>query len=244
MNSSAEDPSGDVPSASELKAQSKKGLRAFFRQPSIKKLVSVLVPSALAAALFPIFGPAVAGTAAAIAIQNGLKLLGISFSAGTIEKLLKPLEGKKLEEGDVQAVLEETLEKLLPEDKQVNEEAAKALVMVIPEVKESALENPKLDTQWLQESLASNLEDQGWMMAKVAPQLGELIKLDLAQLEVARQRLLADWAIISQEVTATGSSEVTGVTQKAKGKGGQIGQRVAASDSGKISDVNQDVELT
>lgn len=244
MSNSSDDSSGSMPSAAETKAQTKKGLREFFQQPSIKKLAGILVPGALAAILFPIFGPAVAGTAASIAIQNGLKLLGISFSASTVEKLLKPLEGKKLEETDIQGVLEDTLEKLLPEDKQVNEEAAKALVMVAPEVKEAASANPKLEPEWLAESLEVNLKDQGWMMARIASQLSELVKLDPAQLEVARQRLLANWTLISQEVTATRSSEVTDVTQKAKGKGGQVNQRVAASNEGKVSGVNQDVELT
>lgn len=244
MSSSSDDGSGSMPSAAETKAQTKKGLREFFQQPSVKKLAGVLVPGALAVILFPIFGPAVAGTAASIAIQNGLKLLGISFSASTVEKLLKPLEGRKLEETDIQGVLEDTLEKLLPNDRQVNEEAAKALVMVAPEVKEAASANPKLEPDWLAESLEINLKDQGWMMAKIAPQLSELVKLDLPQLEVARQRLLANWTLISQEVTATRSSEVTDVTQKAKGKGGQVSQRVSASDDSKVSGVNQDVELT
>lgn len=244
MSNSSDDSSGSMPSAAETKAQTKKGLREFFQQPSVKKLVGVLVPGALAAILFPIFGPAVAGTAASIAIQNGLKLLGISFSASTIEKLLKPLEGRKLEEADIQGALEDTLEKLLPSDSQVNEEAAKALVMVTPEVKEAASANPKLEPEWLAESLEINLKDQGWMMARIAPELSELVKLDPAQLEVARQRLLANWTLISQEVTATRSSEVTDVTQKAKGRGGQVSQRVSASDDSKVSGVNQDVQLT
>src|SRR2546421_804053 len=110
-----------MPSAPELKEQSKKGLREFFQQKSIRNLVTVLVPSALAAILFPVFGPAVAGGAAAVAIQNGLKLLGISLSAETVGKILKPLEGRQIDESDVQAVLQD----LLPKDQQVNEEVAK-----------------------------------------------------------------------------------------------------------------------
>src|SRR5205814_4644339 len=88
-------------SPSNVKEQSKLGLRRFFQQPIIRNSVSVLVPGVLAAALFPIFGPVVAAPAAAVAIQNGLKLLGISFSATTIDKLLKPLEGKPIEEADI-----------------------------------------------------------------------------------------------------------------------------------------------
>ncbi len=96
--------SSGMPSVPELKEQSNKGLREFFQQKSIRNLVNVLVPSALAAILFPIFGPAVAGGAAAVAIQNGLKLLGISLSADTIGKVLKPLEGRQIDESDVQAM--------------------------------------------------------------------------------------------------------------------------------------------
>ncbi len=178
-----------MPSAPELKEQSKKGLREFFQQKSIRNLVNVLVPSALAAILFPVFGPAVAGGAAAVAIQNGLKLLDISLSADTIVKILKPLEGRQIDEGDVQAVLQD----LLPEDKQVNEEAAKALVTVAPEVKEAAMENPKIDSAWLGASLEASLKDQGWIMAKIAPQVHDFIQLDLAALEVERNRLLTNW---------------------------------------------------
>src|SRR6266566_4966788 len=129
----------------ELKEQSKKSLREFFQQKSIRNLVNVLVPSALAAILFPVFGPVVAGGAAAVAIQNGLKLLDISLSADTIGKILKPLEGRQIDESDVQAVLAD----LLPKDKQVNDEAAKALVTVAPEVKEAVMANPKIDGAWL-----------------------------------------------------------------------------------------------
>jgi hypothetical protein len=121
---------------------------------------------------------------------------------------------------------------------------SKALIVIAPEVKEAALANPKLELEWLAESLEINLKEQGWMMARIASQLSELVKLDPAQSEVARQRLLANWTLISQEVTATGSSEVADVIQKAKGKGGQVSLRVAASDKSKVSGVNQNVELT
>src|SRR5260370_39275684 len=137
--------SSGMPSAPALKEQSSKGLREFFQQKSIRNLVNVLVPSALAAILFPVFGPVVAGGAAAVAIQNGLKLLDISLSADTIGKILKPLEGRQIDESDVQTVLQD----LLPTDRQVNDEAAKALVTIVPEVKEAAMMNPKIDAAWL-----------------------------------------------------------------------------------------------
>jgi len=229
-----------MPSAPELKEQSKKGLREFFQQKSIRNLVNVLVPSALAAILFPVFGPAVAGGAAAVAIQNGLKLLDISLSADTIVKILKPLEGRQIDEGDVQAVLQD----LLPEDKQVNEEAAKALVTVAPEVKEAAMENPKIDSAWLGASLEASLKDQGWIMAKIAPQVHDFIQLDLAALEVERNRLLTNWSMISQEVTASKGRQVSHIEQITEGRGGHINQRVAASDQSVIQDVKQGTNLT
>jgi hypothetical protein len=232
--------SSGMPSTPELKEQSNKGLREFFQQKSIRNLVNVLVPSALAAILFPVFGPTVAGGAAAVAIQNSLKLLGISLSADTIGKILKPLEGRQIDESDVQTVLQD----LLPKDKQVNDEAAKALITVAPEVKEAAMANPKIDGAWLGTSLEASLEDQGWIMAKIAPQFHDFIQLDLAALEVARNRLLANWPLISQEVTAIGGSQVNRIEQNTEGRGGQVNQRVAASDQSSIQDVKQNTKLS
>lgn len=226
---------GGMPPASALKEQSKKGLREFFQQKSVRNLVNVLVPSALAAILFPIFGPVVAGGAAAVAIQNGLKFLGISFSAGSVEKILKPLEGRQIDENDVQSVLED----LLPKDKQVNDEAAKALVTAAPDIKEAALTNPKLDPEWLSKSLEISLKDQGWAMEKIAPQLRDLILLDGTELLLARDRLLVDWPRISQEVAATGYSKVSDVEQNVEGRGGEIRQRVGADDHSTITGVRQ-----
>src|SRR5205823_10025741 len=161
---STDDTSG-TPGALDVVAQAKQRLRRFFQNEYVKDLVSVLVPSALAAILFPVFGPVVAAPAAAIAVQSGLKALGISFSADSIEKMLKPLEGRTIDESDVKAVLKD----LLPKDEQVNDEAAQALVKVVPDVKEAALDNPKLDADWLGQSLASNLQEQGGVMARIAP---------------------------------------------------------------------------
>src|SRR6266581_3700059 len=129
MTTNPTNTSSGMPSAPELKEQSYKGLREFFQQKSIRNLVSVLVPSALAAILFPVFGPAVAGGAAAVTI--------------------------------------------------------------VPEVKEAAMMNPKIDAAWLGASLEASLKDQGWIMGKIAPQFHDFIQLDLAALEVERNRLLA-----------------------------------------------------
>jgi hypothetical protein len=240
MTANPPDTSSGMPSASELKEQSKRGLREFFQQKSIRNLVTVLVPSALAAILFPVFGPAVAGGAAAVAIQNGLKLLGISLSAETIGKILKPLEGRQMDESDMQAVLQD----LLPKDKQVNEEAAKALITVAPEVKEAATTNPKIDGAWLGASLEVSLKDQGWIMEKIAPQFHNFIQMDLAALEVERNRLLVNWSVISQEVTASQGSQVSRIEQNTQGRGGQINQRIDASEQSTIQDVKQGTNLT
>lgn len=234
------DSSDIIPSPPELKEQSKKRLREFFQQKSVRNLVNVLVPSALAAVLFPVFGPVVAGGAAAVAVQNALKLVGISFSAESIEKILKPLEGKQIDENDVQTVLEE----LLPKDRQVNDEAAKALVSVTPDLKETALMNPKLDPEWLAKSLETSLKIQGGMMEKIAPELHDLVLLDEAQLIIARERILADWSRFSQEVIATQSSETSNIEQNLEGRGGQISQRVAAEDHSIAKDVKQSIKQT
>lgn len=75
----------------------------------MKKLTPILAPGALAAALLPIFGPVVAGTIAAVVIKNSLSLLHIVLSTDIIEKLLKPIEGKQLEEDEMQDALTDTL---------------------------------------------------------------------------------------------------------------------------------------
>lgn len=238
------DNAGSIPSTSELKTQAKKGLREFFQQPSIRKLVDVLVPSALAAVLLPIFGPAVAGAAASVAIENGLRLLGISFSAETIGKLLKPFEGRKLEEADIQAVLQDTLEEVLPKDRQVNEEAAKALVMVIPEVREAALTNPKLDSEWLGKSLEISLQDQGETMALLAPQVREFMQLDQAALEEKIHSLLVHWSSNIQQIRATRQSKILEAEQTIQGRGGTNRQTAEATDNSEISHSKQNITFS
>ena len=227
-------------STPDVKGQSRKGLQEFFRQKSVKNLVSVLVPSALAAVMFPVFGPAVAGAAAAVAVHNGLQLLGISFSTESVNKLLKPLEGKQIDESDMQAVLEE----ILPQDKQVNDDAAKALVAVLPEVKEAALTNSKLDLEWLGKSLEVSLQQQGETMAKIAPQVHELVQLNGMALEEKIQFLLANWSSNIQEITAKGHSSVTGSEQGIEGKGGTNRQTISAEDNSEISQSKQNIKLT
>src|SRR5260370_18648627 len=93
---STDDTSG-TPGAHDVVAQAKQRLRRFFQNEYVKDVVSVIVPSALAAILFPVFGPVVAEPAAAVPVQNRLKTLGISFSADRIEKMLKPLEGRSID---------------------------------------------------------------------------------------------------------------------------------------------------
>src|SRR5207245_1841083 len=104
-----------------LLEQSKQRLWAFFQNKYVKKLTPILVPGALAAALLPVFGPVVAGTAAAVAIKNMLSLLHVEMSTDTIEKLLKPIYGKQMDENDLQEALTDTLNDLLPTDPKVNE---------------------------------------------------------------------------------------------------------------------------
>jgi len=230
-------------SGSTLLEKSKARLIAFFQQPSVKKLVPVLVPSALAAVLLPVFGPAVAGAAAVIAVKSGLELLGISFSEDTIKKLTKPLEGQQLDESDLQDILQETLEKLIPEDKQVNEETAKALIAVAPTIKEAALTNPKLDVVWLGASLETNLEQQGEVMARISSDVRDLVQKDGVELEAERQRLLQEWSQIVVEVTSTNKSKVSNIESKAKSAGGAIGHRIAAENESTIESVKVDSEI-
>ena len=230
-------------SGSTILEKSKARLIAFFQQSSVKKLVPVLVPSALAAVLLPVFGPAVAGAAAVIAVKSGLDLLGISFSDDTIKKLAKPLEGQQLDESDLQDILQETLEKLIPEDKQVNEETAKALIAVAPTIKEAALTNPKLDVLWLGASLETNLEQQGEVMARISSDVQDLVQKDGVEFEAERQRLLREWPQILVEVTSTNKSKVSNIESKAKAAGGAIGHRIAAENEGTIESVKLDSEI-
>ncbi len=238
---SADDTSG-TSGAHDVVAQAKQQLRRFFQNEYVKDLVSVIVPSALAAILFPVFGPVVAAPAAAVAVQNGLKAFGISFSADSIEKMLKPLEGKSIDESDVKAVLKD----LLPKDEKVNDEAAQALVKVVPDVKEAALSNPKLNPDWLGQSLATSLEEQGGAMAQVAPKVNELVHLDDAQLRAAVRDTLANWSSIKQTIMASGGSKVSKSPQSVKehAGSGDISQNIAATDHGEVTESGQSVERT
>jgi hypothetical protein len=235
------DNTSSTSSAFQLLEQSKQGLRRFFQQPLVRSSVNVLVPGVLAAALFPIFGPAVAATAAAVAIQNGLKMLGISFSATTIDKLLKPLEGKQVEEADII----EAFQEVLPQDKQVNDEAAKALVTIAPNVKEAALQNTRLNQTWLAESLATNLQSQGGAMAIVAPKVEELIQLDDEQMREAIRNILANWSHITQTISVSEKGEVSDSPQSIKGRsgGGEFSQNISATGEGKVTRSGQSIEL-
>jgi uncharacterized protein YabE (DUF348 family) len=131
-----------------LLEQSKQHLSEFFQNPYVKKLTPILVPGALVAALLPFFGSVVEGTAAAVAIKNSLALLHIETSTDTIEKLPESIEGKQLDEDDMQEALTDSLKDLLPTDTKVNEEAAKILLFVEPDIKEAVLSNPRLDAEW------------------------------------------------------------------------------------------------
>jgi len=227
-----------------LLEQSKQHLRSFFQNPYVKKLTPILVPGALAAALLPVFGPVVAGTAAAVAIKNTLSLLHIEMSTDTIEKLLKPIEGKQLDENDMQEALTDTLTDLLPTDPKVNEEAGKMLVTVAPSLKEAALSNPKLDAEWLGTSLEMNLKEQGETMEKIAPDMHSLILKDGQALEADVQRLLHEWPRIAVEVTATNESKISNVESKARAAGGEIGHRVAADNKSTIEGIKLDSEIS
>lgn len=227
-----------VPPVPIVQAQSKKSLHEFFQQKSVRNLVSILVPGILAAALFPFFPP-VATVTAAVAVKNGLDALHIPLSTETIGKILKSLEGKPLEESDVQ----EALEELIPKDKKVNEEAAKALVTIAPTIKEVALSNPKIDAAWLAESLERNLKQQGETMEKLAPDIRILLQKDGAELTAEVQRLLRNWSRISLEVTATNESEVSDLELKAKAEGGVIEHNFRAGEKSKINKVKTDFEI-
>lgn len=242
MSNSRDTPNAEL-SGSTLLEKSKARLNAFFQQPSIKKLVPVLVPSALAAILLPVFGPAVAGAAAVIAVKGGLDLLGISLSDETIRKLTKPLEGSQLDESDLQDILQDTLEKLIPEDRRVNEETAKALIATTPTIKEAALTNPKLDVPWLGISLETNLKQQGEVMARISSDVRNLIQKDGTELEAEKQRLLREWSQIVVEVTSINKSRVSNIESKAKAIGGAIGHRVAAENESTIEGVKLDSEI-
>jgi len=224
--------------------QSKQHLRAFFQNPYVKKLTPILVPGALAAMLLPVLGPVVAGTAAAVAIRNSLALLHIEMSTDTIEKLLKPIEGKQLDEDDMQVALTDTLKDLLPTDPKVNEESGKMLVTVAPSLKEAALSNPKLDAEWLGTSLEMNLKEQGEMMEKIAPDMNRLILKDGQALEADVQHLLQEWPRIAVKVTATNESKISDVASKASAAGGQIGHRVAADNKSTIERIKMDSEIS
>ncbi len=175
-----------------LKDRTQQSLRGFFQRPLVKKMASVLIPGLIAAILLPVFGPAIAAGAAAVTVQNSLKLLGIDLSPETTEKLLKPFEGKQLEGSDVQAILEDTLKNLLPEDKQVNEEAIRVVIVMMSEIKQAAVASSNTDLEWLRTSLETSLKEQGGKMAEMASKLSALVELNGEKFKADRERLIAE----------------------------------------------------
>ncbi len=161
------------------------------------------------------------------------------MSNETTKKLVKPLEGEGIDESDLLDVLEE----VLPTDKQVNEETAKALVIITPMVKEAALTNPRLDMAWLGESLEQSLAQQGEIMAHLAPKVRELVKKDGTEQAIAIEHLLQNWSRISIEVTADHNSRVSNVESKARATGGAIGHRIAADNASTIEGIKADSEI-
>ncbi len=175
-----------------LRERTQQSLRSFFQRPLVRKMASVLIPGLIAAILLPVFGSAIAAGAAAVTVQNSLKLLGIDLSPETTEKLLKPLEGKQLEGSDVQAILEDTLKTLLPEDKQVNEEATRVVIVMVSEIKQAAVASSNTDLEWLRTRLETSLKEQGGKMAEMASQLSALVVLHGEKFKADRERLLAE----------------------------------------------------
>ena len=117
-------------------------------------------------------------------------------------------------------------------------------MVVLPEVKQAALENPKLDPDWLGKSLEISLNDQGETMAILAPQVRDLVKLDQTTLEEKIHALLANWSSNIQEMTATKQGKVTESEQTIEGRGGTSRQTMDSSDMGEISHSKQNIKLT
>jgi hypothetical protein len=80
---------------------------------------------------------------------------------------------------------------LLPTDTKVNEEATKALLLVAPDLKEGALNNPRLDAEWLWTSLETQLKEQRDMMGKIALEVHRLILKDGQELEADELEMVA-----------------------------------------------------
>jgi hypothetical protein len=237
-------PSPQEATNTSLLEQSKGRLREFFKNKYVMQLVPILVPCALTAVLLPIIGLVAAGAATTVAIKNLLPQLKIDMSTDTIEKLLKPIEGKQLGEDELQETITQGLTELLPIDKKVNEEAAKTLVILAPSLKEAALSNSRLDTPWLATSLETNLKEQGEMMEQVAPVMYALMLKEGQAFEADMQLLLKDWSQIAVEVTAINKSRVSDITSKAQAENGRIGHRVAAQDESTIDGVSIDSRIS
>ena len=103
---------------------------------SVKSLFSGL----LGAALLPFFGPVVAigvslGVMAAVTqIQENLKPLGLGLQDDTIRKLAEPLQGKQPDQCDLQKVIED----VLSQDRQANQDLAKAFRQLLPTINRAA----------------------------------------------------------------------------------------------------------
>jgi hypothetical protein len=122
------------------------GVTGFFKSlfRGVGKLLKVsalsLFSGILGAALLPFFGPVAAiGVslglgAAVIEIQENLKPLGLGLQDETIRKLAEPLQGKQPDERELRKVIEE----VLSEDRQANEDLAKAFSKLLPTINKAA----------------------------------------------------------------------------------------------------------
>jgi len=71
----------------------------------------------------------------------------------------------------MQEAITDSLKDLLPTDTRVNEEAAKTLLLVEPDIKEAALSNPRLDAEWLRVSLETSKKERDDVKEKIAPDM-------------------------------------------------------------------------
>lgn len=121
------------------------GLTAFFDSlisRSVKLInwsAKTLAPALLGAALFPVVGPVVAifaavGVGAVVhSIQDQLEPLGLHLREDTVNKLVEPLRGKKVDETELRKVIWEALS-----DRQANEDLKQFFIDLQPTIEKAA----------------------------------------------------------------------------------------------------------
>ncbi len=201
-------------------------LGRWFARPIGRKVINIVVPGALAAILWPIVGPAVGTAAAVVAVQNGLKALGIGVSDDTAKKLV---EGTDLGEDDYHSFLEQ----LFKNDREANKDAAKVLAATAPAIIDVLKEQEPAEQGELIARIQQSMKDQGGALAETAEEYGALLQKGGETFDHALAALQQRLTKIEQVMIAEGGGTISNSQQEVdRATAGNIGQGMHAVGEG------------